>query len=86
MDTSDNTTCKLHWEVKGYTPIPEPEEKIASLEQENIDQAKKIEELMKQLKIAQEKWFLWETLQKAASVLAEKEKSKKLNEDSKVSE
>ena len=52
MDTSDNTTCKLHWEVKGHTPIPEPDEKIAILEQVNIDKDQENRELKHQLKIA----------------------------------
>ena len=42
MCTSDSTTSKLHWEVEGHTPIAEPEEKIAILEQKNIDRKQKI--------------------------------------------
>ena len=57
MYTIDNTSWKLRWEVEGHTPIPEPEEKIASLEQENIEKDQTIEELRQQLKIAKDKGF-----------------------------
>ena len=53
MDTSENITCKLHWEVEGYTPIPEPDEKIAILEQVNIDKDQEVIELKYRLKIAE---------------------------------
>ena len=73
MYTIDNTSWKLRWEVEGHTPIPEPEEKIASLEQENIEKDKKIKELMQLLEISQE----------AKTLL---KKQNKLLEESKVPE
>ena len=36
IDTSDNVSIPLHWEVQGYIPKPTMEEqKIGSLEQKN---------------------------------------------------
>jgi hypothetical protein len=42
LDTRDSTQMSLRWEVQGFIPSPSLEEQIASLKQENLDQAKQM--------------------------------------------